>query len=298
MLPVILENARAVTRDASASGVFFWKRGTFMYGDSIRFAIERMTESGRMLQKCRGVVIRTEPDDHGVGVAARITESTTVPMPVPMTVPMPTAIPMPAVMPITVPRPVGGIDLLRPTRDEPRDVTLSRDDALVSAIETAKRWSSLLRKKALEARDELRDQQMLEWEIPSAADVATAPDHRVRVCSVTALGLGPDESPVSGNGAIPGASYRTSPHGGSGVRIELGIFVANASRDDRGSGKAPLPRIVVRTTSVRDEARREPDENCYEQVSYSDPTRAFEAFLAVAGESAFLINLDLLEVEA
>lgn len=152
MLPVILENARAVTRDTRASGVFFWKRGTFMYGDSIRFAIERMTKSGRMLQKCRGVVIRTEPDDQGVGVAARITESTTE----------------------RVPRPVGAAHLLKPPRAEPRNITLPRDDALASAIETANRWSSLLRKKALEARDELRDQQMLEWDIPLTADLTTA----------------------------------------------------------------------------------------------------------------------------
>ena len=260
-LPVILENARAVTRDASTSGVFFWKRGTFMYGDSIRFAIERVTEYGRVLQRCRGVVIRTEPDDHGVGVAASITESTMEP----------------------VPGPRGGIRLRKSARDEPRDFTRPADAALASAVETARRWSSLLRKKALDARDELRGHAMLEWDIPSAVDAGTARSHRARVCSVTAVGLGSTEL--------------ADPHAGPGVRIELETCVANASPDDRTSGRTPLPRIVVCAAPVPDEDSQELDENCYEQGSYDDPTKAFEAFLAVAGESAFLINLDLLEAE-
>ena len=106
-LPVILENATAVTRDASASGVFFWKRGTFMYGESIRFAIERNTESGKILQRCRGVVVRTEPDDHGVGVAAKITESTTD----------------------RAPGQPPGPELPESAREEPRDIARPADNA-------------------------------------------------------------------------------------------------------------------------------------------------------------------------
>jgi hypothetical protein len=291
VLPVILENARAVTRDASASGVFFWKRGTFMYGESIRFAIERMTASGRMLQKCRGVVIRTEPDDNGVGVAARITESTTVPV---------ATVQVPAVAVPAVPAPgfLSAIEELRELpREEPRNSGAPKDDALASAIETAKRWSSLLRKKALEARDELREQQMLEWDISPAADTATARDHRVRVCSVKAVGLRLADVPDSRLSEAPGVDPRTDLHGTPGVRIDLETCVANASPNDRASGRAPSPGIVVRTRSVQDEEHPEREENCYDQVWYSDPTRAFEAFLAVAGESAFLINLELLEAE-
>ncbi|MDH3436007.1 MAG: PilZ domain-containing protein [Betaproteobacteria bacterium] len=73
-LPVILENATGVTRDVSASGMFFWISGTYALGDSISFSMGRKTESGKFMLKCRGVVFRTEPRDKRMGVAMRITE--------------------------------------------------------------------------------------------------------------------------------------------------------------------------------------------------------------------------------
>jgi hypothetical protein len=79
-VPVILENATGVTRDVSTSGVFFWKRGTFIYGESISFSMERKTESGKFMLKCRGVVARTEPRGDDVGVAVRITKTVMEPI--------------------------------------------------------------------------------------------------------------------------------------------------------------------------------------------------------------------------
>ncbi|MDH3287535.1 MAG: PilZ domain-containing protein [Betaproteobacteria bacterium] len=79
-LPVILENATGVTRDVSASGVFFWKSGTFIYGESISFSMKRKTESGKFMLKCRGVVARTEPRGNDVGVAVRITKTAMEPI--------------------------------------------------------------------------------------------------------------------------------------------------------------------------------------------------------------------------
>jgi len=76
---VFLENARGVTRDTSASGAFFWTSGTYAPGQPISFAIELKTAGGRMMWKCKGAVVRTEPRDHMVGVAASITESTMEP---------------------------------------------------------------------------------------------------------------------------------------------------------------------------------------------------------------------------
>jgi len=79
-VPVILENATGVTRDVSNSGVFFWKSGTFIYGESISFSMERKTESGRFMLKCRGVVARTEPRGSDIGVAVRITKTVMEPI--------------------------------------------------------------------------------------------------------------------------------------------------------------------------------------------------------------------------
>jgi hypothetical protein len=449
-LPVILENATAVTRDASASGVFFWKPGTFMYGDFIRFAIERNTDTGRILQKCRGVVVRTEPDDNGVGVAARITESTTervpgqppgpeslepareeprdvarpadnAPAPANEAVSpgsardVPPALAPPAedkpasvektaaldsgreepptiVLPAddgpapaektallesareeapTVSRDTAREQLptiawptdeaffspdktvsLRAAREQPRadtqpldsapasgddsdsldfvhehPVTIAqqRVDALASAIPTINRWSSLLRDMALDAREELQGQEVLEWNIPSAADASTVHSRRLTVCSVTVVGLRPDESRAPGDSRNLGVSYRDlvrlrasggpearrtasgagvgvdsrfvnqrSPPDARGLRIELAIRVADGSSGDRTAGGTLLPSIVVRITSVPDDRQHEADAYCYEETAYGDPREAFEAFMRLAGESAILVNLALL----
>jgi hypothetical protein len=410
-LPVILENATGVTRDASASGVFFWKRGTFMYGDSIRFAIERISKSGKILQKCRGVVVRTEPDDKGVGVAARITESTTEHVPGHPPGPdllesapePPRAIAQPedstppsaseAVLPeLAAEEPPAIAEAARDTpasagktamldsarerlptiawptdeaffspdktvsldtaREQPRadaqpfdgapesahdadsldfvqgqpgTIAQHRVDALASAIPTINRWSSLLRGMALDACEESRGQEALEWNIPPAADVSTVHSHRMTVCSVSIVGLRPEVSRVPRSRRILGVSYRDLarlrasvgfdtrrtaggtgagedsrfitqpiPPDAHGLRIELAIRAANGPPGERVAGMAPLPRIVVRTTSVPDDRQRSGDAYCYEEMWYTDPREAFEAFMRLAGESAILVNLALL----
>ncbi len=79
-LLVFLEKGRGVTRDTSASGAFFWTSGTYTPGQPISFAIELKTAGGTMMWKCKGAVVRTEPRDYMVGVAATITESSVEPV--------------------------------------------------------------------------------------------------------------------------------------------------------------------------------------------------------------------------
>jgi len=80
-LPVYLGKDMGATRDMSPSGVYFWKDGMCLClpGESISFAIELDTAKGRMMWKCQGAVVRTEPLGDMVGVAVKITESTMVP---------------------------------------------------------------------------------------------------------------------------------------------------------------------------------------------------------------------------
>jgi hypothetical protein len=73
-LPVLLDNAEGVTRDVSASGVFFWTNGMYPLGDSIRFSMGRTSDSRKLMLKCRGVVWRTVPRGKAMGVAVKITE--------------------------------------------------------------------------------------------------------------------------------------------------------------------------------------------------------------------------------
>jgi hypothetical protein len=202
--------------------------------------------------------------------------------------------------------------------EESRTDTRPGDDALASAIETVHRWSSLLRKKALEACEELQAQDALEWDFPSIADAAIMRSSRVRVCSVIAVDLVSKASRGSGHGGLAGDTYHgpdlplskgeidarrsagevsefmswRKAHDGGAVRIDLEACLVRPSRGDPVPHKTPLPRVVVRMTSVRDDNHhQEIEKDCFEQASYGDPTKAFEAFLALAVESAILINL-------
>ena len=75
-LPVFLKGAEGVTRDVSASGVFFWtSESTCALGEFISFSVELKRPEGRMMLKCQGDVVRTEPRNGVIGVAVKITES-------------------------------------------------------------------------------------------------------------------------------------------------------------------------------------------------------------------------------
>ncbi len=79
-MPVILENATGITRDMSASGMFFWTDGgAFAAGDPIRFAVPIRKPAGKMTLICRGAVVRTEQYEAMLGVAVKITASTMEP---------------------------------------------------------------------------------------------------------------------------------------------------------------------------------------------------------------------------
>jgi len=81
-LPVFVGTDMGATRDMSTSGVYFWQQGMCLSspGDSISFAVELDTVSGRTLWKCKGEVVRTEPVGSMFGVAVSLTESTMEPV--------------------------------------------------------------------------------------------------------------------------------------------------------------------------------------------------------------------------
>lgn len=76
-LPVHLSSAEGITRDVSASGVFFWTTAlSCALGELISFSLELKRPEGKMRLRCQGDVVRTEPRDARVGVAVKIIEST------------------------------------------------------------------------------------------------------------------------------------------------------------------------------------------------------------------------------
>lgn len=78
-LPVNLGTATGITRDVSASGVFFETDATYALGNEISFAVELDTPGGRMMLRCEGEIVRIEPRDARVGVAVKIVKSTIEP---------------------------------------------------------------------------------------------------------------------------------------------------------------------------------------------------------------------------
>ncbi|MGQ0523739.1 MAG: PilZ domain-containing protein [Betaproteobacteria bacterium] len=79
-LPVDLGNASGLTRDVSASGVFFEIDASYRLGSTIEFAVELETPGGKMLLKCEGEIVRIEPRGARVGVAVKIVESSLEPL--------------------------------------------------------------------------------------------------------------------------------------------------------------------------------------------------------------------------
>jgi hypothetical protein len=76
VLPVFLKNAQGITRDVSASGVYFWiSEFCCAPGEQIDFEVELRRPAGTLRLKCQGDVIRTEVRSKGTGVAVRIVES-------------------------------------------------------------------------------------------------------------------------------------------------------------------------------------------------------------------------------
>ena len=75
-LPVLLKNVQGVTRDVSASGLFFWiSKSTCVLGELISFSVEFSRRESNMVLRCRGDVVRTEPRANDIGVAVRIIDS-------------------------------------------------------------------------------------------------------------------------------------------------------------------------------------------------------------------------------
>ena len=81
---MILEDATAVTRDVSTSGVYFWTHGgAFTPGNGINFAVQIRRPTGSVRLLCRGDIVRTEQYEAMLGVAVRISASALEPLPQP-----------------------------------------------------------------------------------------------------------------------------------------------------------------------------------------------------------------------
>jgi hypothetical protein len=75
-LPVHLGRTSGITRDVSASGMFFETDASLNLGSSISFNVKFAAPAGNMMLKCHGEIVRIEPSGTRMGVAVKIIEST------------------------------------------------------------------------------------------------------------------------------------------------------------------------------------------------------------------------------
>ena len=75
--PVRMAHASGITRNISASGVFFETVGDYVPGNLIAFAIVlRGTGAENAWLACKGTIVRVEQRADALGVAVKITSST------------------------------------------------------------------------------------------------------------------------------------------------------------------------------------------------------------------------------
>lgn len=75
-LPIQVGTATGITRDVSASGMFFVTDTPHNLGSQVILEVALDTPGGRILLKARGSVVRVERRDEGAGVAVKFVEST------------------------------------------------------------------------------------------------------------------------------------------------------------------------------------------------------------------------------
>ena len=220
------------------------------------------------------------------------------------------------------PNQLSATDLLKFAREQRHNIDQLWDEALASAIETVSRWSSLIRNKALEASEELRCETTLKWNIPSNAETRETPSRLVGpVCSVTVVCLFSKKPLVLWHSGVRGGAFGDldlsraigeidahkagvieevefvrwkEPDDGRIGRIDLLVHVEHAMRSGWERGIAPLPKVVVRATPIRyDDYHQKFEAKYHEEKSYSDPTEAFEVFLALVVENAKVPQYDV-----
>jgi hypothetical protein len=72
-VPVQLDHGLGITRDLSTTGAYFYAPHEWVVGSTITFAVA-LGELARigLSACCRGVVVRTERTEEGIGIAVRI----------------------------------------------------------------------------------------------------------------------------------------------------------------------------------------------------------------------------------
>lgn len=217
--------------------------------------------------------------------------------------------------------PLTPLEILKAARERRSEVDQLWDEALARAKQQISEWFTLIRNRALQAAAELRDEDILKWEIPEKTEMDRIVGRYLTLCSVMVVSRFSKE-PL----ALPRFGLRGGIYGdldlsraigepkfekiqvdenyesvkwkelddGRVGRVTLLGRVENAIPHDKERGITPVPRVVVRATPIRYTGsgfERRP----HREKSFSDPSEAFEVFLAVVVENAKSPQYDVRE---
>lgn len=73
--PVDVGGAAGVTRNVSASGIYFETAVPYVVGSEVDLTIDLDTPGGTMKLRCRGEIVRVKPAEGRMGVAVKILSS-------------------------------------------------------------------------------------------------------------------------------------------------------------------------------------------------------------------------------
>jgi len=74
-LPVTLSDAHGITRDISASGMFFETDAEYTVGSPIELLLNLDMPWGKVKCSCRGKIVRLEPHNHKIGIAVQFMDA-------------------------------------------------------------------------------------------------------------------------------------------------------------------------------------------------------------------------------
>ncbi len=208
-------------------------------------------------------------------------------------------------------------EMLKAARKHRGEVDQLWDEALDRAEQQISDWFTLIRNMALQAAAELRDEDILKWDIPEKIELAWIGSQYQTFCSVLVVSRFSKEPLALSRSGIQGGTYGDldlsraidKPHfmksgsvrwkeldDGRVGRVTLLGYIDHDSPGSRKRGITPSPRVIMRATPIEYKDSRQNFEDKYDrEKSFSDPTEAFEVFLAVVVENAKTPQYDVRE---
>ncbi len=217
-------------------------------------------------------------------------------------------------------------EMLKAARKHRGEVDQLWDEALAGAKQQISEWFTVIRNRALQAAAELRDEDILQWEIPETLDMDRIESQYLTLCSVLVVSRFSKEPLALWRSGLRGGIYGDldlsraidKPHfmksalGEKGEKIQsvrwkelddgrVGrvTLLGDIDHDSPGSrerGRKPSPKVIVRATPIRyDDYHQNFKEQYDREKSFSDPNEAFEVFLAVVVENAKSPQYDVRE---